>query len=807
MKFVLSFAALLLFSMCSGLYAQTPPINYKAIVKNNTGAVVANTSIVVQFSVLRGGTPDLFYTETHTPTTDDNGIIILNIGTGTPTFQTYERIPWDGEDHFLNVQIDTGSGLIDMGTTQFRAVPFAINSTTADNVNGLEALDEGVGQGWRLIGKDRDNYGIIGEDATDFSQSTTNSNIRGATGDRSFAAGSNTTASGDNSFTIGSSSNALGLNSVAGGNSTFAIAEGSFVLGVFTRADSFLSSAFGRYNVGGGTANAWLDSDPLFEIGNGTDNGNRRNALTLYKNGSLEVGRNVSTANCDFCFAAGEDNVASGYAAAALGFGSFSTGEASLSNGSSGTTASGNSAFANGVNAQASGDYAAAFGINSLATMDGSFASGNGAISTGASGVAMGINVSAEASGSVAMGNGTTASGINAVAMGSSTTASGNQAIALGSSSSASGIYSVATGSSTIATGVAAVVHGTGSTSVGNNSFSGGSFSSAEASNSFAFGNSNTASGISSVAMGAGNQAIGSRSFCGGLNSFSNGAVSFAYGTSASSDGANSIAIGTNTRANGSFSTAIGRDVTAYSNNEVVIGRLSTGYTPAGNNTDRAFVIGNGSQSGRSNAMTVLKNGNIGIGTETPQERLHVTDGRLRIGTETIEDTGNNRLSFDAGLFPNSDDLFNLGDSRNRWNAVWAVDGTINTSDRREKEHIQTLDYGLKEVLALDPVRFQWKSKPEQGEKLGLIAQDLLKVIPEVVKTHEYVNIDESGTLQKKELDRLGVYYSDLIPVLIKALQEQQKIIETQKGTLGVQESLLKELASRVTALENNQSN
>ena len=90
------------------------------------------------------------YQETHNPTTDSNGLITVNIGEGTTT-DAFANINWGDDEHFLNVQIDTGNGLTDMGTTQFMAVPYSLQSVKASNVTGLEALDEGNGIGWRLI--------------------------------------------------------------------------------------------------------------------------------------------------------------------------------------------------------------------------------------------------------------------------------------------------------------------------------------------------------------------------------------------------------------------------------------------------------------------------------------------------------------------------------------------------------------------------------------------------------------------------------------------------------------------------------
>ncbi|MFL0353177.1 hypothetical protein [Xanthomarina sp. GH4-25] len=102
-------------------------INYKAIIKDTNGNVVANDLIVVQFAILKGLAQTNVYQETQSPTTNANGMMIVNIGEGT-TSDDFSAINWGSDDHYLNVQINTGSGLIDMGTTQFMAVPYALSS-------------------------------------------------------------------------------------------------------------------------------------------------------------------------------------------------------------------------------------------------------------------------------------------------------------------------------------------------------------------------------------------------------------------------------------------------------------------------------------------------------------------------------------------------------------------------------------------------------------------------------------------------------------------------------------------------------
>ena len=281
-------------------------INYKAIVKDGGGNIVTNQNIDIQFIIYEGpGETTNVYQETHSPNTDANGIVIVNIGTGT-TSDVFADINWAADDHFLNVQIDTGSGLTDMGTTQFMAVPYALN---ASNVSGLEALDEGNGVGWRLIGNNPDNFGNVGFNAVDLSYSSAASPDYGATGNRAIAMGSFTKASGAYSSTMGLSttasgsySTAMGYNSIASSTSALAIGintvasgSGATAIGDHTNAESTNTLAIGRYNIGGGDAISWVPSDPLFEIGNGTSDVSRQNALTVLKNGN--VGVNTNTPN------------------------------------------------------------------------------------------------------------------------------------------------------------------------------------------------------------------------------------------------------------------------------------------------------------------------------------------------------------------------------------------------------------------------------------------------------------------------------------------------------------------------------
>ncbi|MBL0134831.1 MAG: tail fiber domain-containing protein [Chitinophagaceae bacterium] len=125
---------------------------------------------------------------------------------------------------------------------------------------------------------------------------------------------------------------------------------------------------------------------------------------------------------------------------------------------------------------------------------------------------------------------------------------------------------------------------------------------------------------------------------------------------------------------------------------------------------------------------------------------------------------------------------------------MYAQNGTINTSDVRDKQNIKPIAYGLESLMKLNPVSYEWKNGSiGSGAKLGLIAQEVMKVIPEVVKTHETIITDEaSKQTMEKEMDRYGIYYSDLIPLLIKSIQEQQQKITTLEARLKALEDKLK---------------
>ncbi len=141
-----------------------------------------------------------------------------------------------------------------------------------------------------------------------------------------------------------------------------------------------------------------------------------------------------------------------------------------------------------------------------------------------------------------------------------------------------------------------------------------------------------------------------------------------------------------------------------------------------------------------------------------------------------------------SNFWPVNDNYAAFGDATHRWKTIWAANAFIQTSDARQKKDVAPLDYGLKELLSLRPVSFKWKKDSDSTVHLGLISQEVEPIVPEAVVKDE-ANPETPWAMT----------YTTLIPVLIKAVQEQQGIIDGQRNRL---EELKTEKDARITELE-----
>jgi hypothetical protein len=213
----------------------------------------------------------------------------------------------------------------------------------------------------------------------------------------------------------------------------------------------------------------------------------------------------------------------------------------------------------------------------------------------------------------------------------------------------------------------------------------------------------------------------------------------FSNGNSASSD----IVATANNGTDNSTYIDMGINSAGYTNsNSNILNGGNTAYLYA---NAAEFFIGNGATN--RNLIFFTNTGALGNSTANGTERMRITAG----GTVSINSSSPNtshRLFVNGSVYASS---------------------YFQPSDRRLKSNVRRLGYGLREVMALRPVSYRWKERPEDGRAVGLIAQELRKVIPEAVAGNE-------------KTETLRVDYVELIPVLINAIQEQQKQIDELKA-------------------------
>ncbi len=426
------------------------------------------------------------------------------------------------------------------------------------------------------------------------------------------------------------------------------------------------------------------------------------------------------------------------------------------------TTATGDYSFAFGMGSSAIGTGSFVLGANCEASGDFSTAAGFGTIASGLNSTAFGINNSSEGEVSFTMGSNNTAVGQYSIALGANNLANGTASVALGLGNTA-GNYAIVGGNNNVANGVGSFAVGSGNSASGDGSIAAGTGNECTQTYSAAFGSGNTTTGSTAFASGYGTTSGGVASFATGYETTAGGDYSLTAGYQTSTSVGGAFATGTGSSATGVNSIAAGYYTTAQSYASLVIGRYNTlsGTTGSWSSGDPLFVIGNGTSTNptfRNDAFVVYKNGNAKI---------------------------------DGNFYPDDHGSKNLGISgTNSWNVVYATGGVSTASDKRLKSEISTLKYGLDDLLKLRPITYLWKDKPEQGIKIGLIAQELQPVINEIVD----IGNDENRTL--------SVRYTELIPVLIKGIQEQQKIIEEQNSKNKVLENQIEELNERLKRIE-----
>lgn len=288
------------------------------------------------------------------------------------------------------------------------------------------------------------------------------------------------------------------------------------------------------------------------------------------------------------------------------------------------------------------------------------------------------------------------------------------------------------------------------------------------------------------------------------------GIQSAALGVDTEASGDAATAMGYKTIASGPAATALGWETVAKAIGGVAIG-VNNDATDAPsqndqNPNDRIFQIGNGNllDDTRSNAVTVLRNGNVGIGSDVlaPAYPLDI-NGRMRIrsggaaassaGIWLNRNDNSGLLGFVGVDGSNSIGIYSIASS---WHFLvnpatgnaWLKGSLAQNSDARLKKNIEPIHNALAQLSQLNGYHYNWKEENRDSSlQTGLLAQEVEKLMPELVKA------DAQGTL--------AVNYSGLIPYLLEATKEQQSTILEQQSTIVQLQTQLHKLTQLVEQL------
>jgi len=134
---------LLIFSLqLTTVFAQSPKMfKYQTVVRNSAGAIIQNQAVAFRISLLQGSaTGTAAYSETQSKSTNDFGLVNLEIGNGIIVSGAMNTINWANGPYFIKVELDiaNGTNFITMGTSELLSVPYALYAEKAGNSSYTE---------------------------------------------------------------------------------------------------------------------------------------------------------------------------------------------------------------------------------------------------------------------------------------------------------------------------------------------------------------------------------------------------------------------------------------------------------------------------------------------------------------------------------------------------------------------------------------------------------------------------------------------------------------------------------------------
>ncbi len=311
----------------AGLFAQAPTgFSFQAVVRDANDELLADTPVGLRISILQGSINGAaVYVETHSTSTNANGLVSLQVGGGTVQSGSLATIDWGNGPYFIKSETDPngGTNYTIAGTQQMMSVPYALFAANAGGGSGEFESAGGVVRNTSNVSTDNFVFGSSSLD--DISGTNDDSRFLFNKAKGAFRAGQATGTQWDNA-NLGNQSFAAGLNSVASGT-------GSTASGNYATASGNYSTAMGNSTTASGT----------YSVAMGT---------TCTASGSTSIAMGRSTASGASAVAMGSQNVASGNYSVAIGQTSTASGLVSTSMGRL-TTASGTYSTATGFNTTA----------------------------------------------------------------------------------------------------------------------------------------------------------------------------------------------------------------------------------------------------------------------------------------------------------------------------------------------------------------------------------------------------------------------------------------------------------------------
>jgi hypothetical protein len=238
-------------------------------------------------------------------------------------------------------------------------------------------------------------------------------------------------------------------------------------------------------------------------------------------------------------------------------------------------------------------------------------------------------------------------------------------------------------------------------------------------------------------------------------------------------------------------------------------------YINTQNSVPLSFGVSTGTTFGSTTeSMRIDSSGNVGVGV-TPNAWANATAIQTAAGSIYSQQSGTYLILSNNSYYANAEKYIATGAA----SRMYFSGGTINTStvasgtagasfswtagpyvanlgtswtsssDERLKNITGEITNALDKVGQIRAAKFTWKADTSNKPQIGLIAQDLLQVLPEVVV------VPEKEKSENGEQQYLGVNYTEVIPLLVASIKELKAINDTQAETINA-------LTARIVAIE-----